>query len=124
MSGFEQNPDFNGNQVSNAVGAVSLGMPSLRVANNPFMTPQEVIKPSQDEWETRGLCREVDREMFFPEKGESTSAAKAVCKLCEFREACLENALENNIQFGIWGGMTEPERRALKRSREQASKIQ
>ena len=52
---------------------------------------------------------------FFPEKGGSTREAKRVCRSCEVRAECLEFALENDERFGIWGGLSERERRRIKR---------
>nr|WP_324613310.1 WhiB family transcriptional regulator [Mycobacteroides chelonae] len=66
-------------------------------------------------WQERGLCKEVDPEIFFPEKGGSTREAKAVCQRCPVRDACLEEALAQDERFGIWGGLSERERRHLKR---------
>jgi WhiB family transcriptional regulator, redox-sensing transcriptional regulator len=66
-------------------------------------------------WQDRALCAQTDPEAFFPEKGGSTREAKKVCRSCEVRAECLEFALENDERFGIWGGMSERERRRLKR---------
>src|SRR5690606_12119263 len=63
----------------------------------------------------RALCAQTDPEAFFPEKGGSTREAKKVCVSCEVRAECLEYALENDERFGIWGGLSEHERRKLKR---------
>ena len=54
-------------------------------------------------------------EAFFPEKGGSTREAKKVCVGCEVRSECLEYALANDERFGIWGGLSERERRKLKK---------
>ena len=54
-------------------------------------------------------------EAFFPEKGGSTREAKRVCLSCEVRAECLEYALGNDERFGIWGGLSERERRKLKK---------
>ncbi|MFE5775168.1 MULTISPECIES: WhiB family transcriptional regulator [Brachybacterium] len=66
-------------------------------------------------WQERALCAQTDPEAFFPEKGGSTREAKKVCVSCEVRAECLEYALENDERFGIWGGLSERERRKLKR---------
>ena len=66
-------------------------------------------------WQDRALCAQTDPEAFFPEKGGSTREAKKVCRGCEVRAECLEYALENDERFGIWGGLSERERRKLKR---------
>ncbi|MDQ2624952.1 MAG: WhiB family transcriptional regulator [Actinomycetota bacterium] len=66
-------------------------------------------------WQERALCAQTDPEAFFPEKGGSTREAKRVCTGCEVRAECLEYALANDERFGIWGGLSERERRKLKR---------
>ena len=66
-------------------------------------------------WQERALCAQTDPEAFFPEKGGSTREAKRVCVSCEVRAECLEYALANDERFGIWGGLSERERRKLKR---------
>jgi WhiB family redox-sensing transcriptional regulator len=59
----------------------------------------------------------VDPDLFFPERGASTREAKEVCKGCVVKTDCLEYALDNGEKFGIWGGMSERERRRLRRAR-------
>jgi WhiB family redox-sensing transcriptional regulator len=67
------------------------------------------------EWQENALCAQTDPEAFFPEKGGSTREAKKVCLSCEVRQECLEYALTNDERFGIWGGLSERERRKLRR---------
>lgn len=66
-------------------------------------------------WQDQALCAQTDPEAFFPEKGGSTREAKRVCRSCEVRTECLDYALENDERFGIWGGLSERERRRIKR---------
>jgi WhiB family transcriptional regulator, redox-sensing transcriptional regulator len=66
-------------------------------------------------WQERALCAQTDPEAFFPEKGGSTREAKKVCLTCDVRSECLEYALANDERFGIWGGLSERERRKLKK---------
>jgi WhiB family redox-sensing transcriptional regulator len=66
-------------------------------------------------WQERALCAQTDPEAFFPEKGGSTREAKRVCLSCDVRGECLEYALAHDERFGIWGGLSERERRRLKR---------
>ena len=68
-------------------------------------------------WQEEANCLGVDPDLFFPERGASTREAKEVCRGCVVREACLEYALTNGEKFGIWGGMSERERRRLRRAR-------
>jgi len=67
------------------------------------------------DWQERALCAQTDPEAFFPEKGGSTREAKKVCTSCEVRVECLEYALANDERFGIWGGLSERERRRVKK---------
>ena len=68
-------------------------------------------------WKSAGSCVGSDPNMFFPERGESTEEAKAVCEGCEIRVQCLEFALANGEKYGIWGGMSERQRRKIRRQR-------
>ena len=68
-------------------------------------------------WQLEANCLGVDPDLFFPERGASTKEAKAVCKGCVVREDCLEFALQNGEKFGIWGGLSERERRRIRRQR-------
>ena len=69
----------------------------------------------EESWQERALCAETDPEAFFPEKGGSTREAKKICTGCEVKAECLEYALSNDERFGIWGGLSERERRKLKK---------
>ena len=69
----------------------------------------------QYDWQERALCAQTDPEAFFPEKGGSTREAKRICASCEVRAECLDYALAFDERFGIWGGLSERERRRLKR---------
>jgi WhiB family transcriptional regulator, redox-sensing transcriptional regulator len=71
--------------------------------------------PEEASWQERSLCAQTDPEAFFPEKGGSTREAKKICTGCEVRSECLEYALAHDERFGIWGGLSERERRRLKR---------
>lgn len=68
-------------------------------------------------WWELSNCLGVDPDLFFPERGASTREAKEVCRGCVVREDCLEYALVNGEKFGIWGGMSERERRRIRRER-------
>jgi WhiB family transcriptional regulator, redox-sensing transcriptional regulator len=64
-------------------------------------------------WRELAACRGADLNLFFPERGESAEAARRVCAACPVREPCLDYAITNRITHGIWGGLSERERRAL-----------
>jgi WhiB family transcriptional regulator, redox-sensing transcriptional regulator len=92
------------------VDPVRLGVPGVR---------QPVVADQQDDnplaWQSDSLCAQTDPEAFFPEKGGSTRDAKKICTSCEVRVHCLEYALKNDERFGIWGGLSERERRKLRK---------
>jgi WhiB family redox-sensing transcriptional regulator len=74
-------------------------------------------------WREQANCRGVDPDLFYPERGASTAEAKAVCRACVVREACLEQALTSPAEtFGIWGGLSERERRRVRRQRALAAR--
>ena len=68
------------------------------------------------DWNTRAACRTVDPDALFVQ-GAEQNRAKQVCRGCQVRTECLADALDNRVEFGVWGGMTERERRALLRRR-------
>lgn len=57
-------------------------------------------------WHADALCAQVDSEIFFPERGESTKAAKKVCARCPVQSACLQHAIDNSETIGVWGGLS------------------
>ena len=75
------------------------------------------LEADAQSWQERALCAETDPEAFFPEKGGSTREAKRVCTGCAVRAECLEFALSNDERFGIWGGLSERERRRVRLQR-------
>ncbi len=79
------------------------------------MTTTTVFRVEPEPWYERAACRGRDADCFFPEKGGSTRAAKRICQTCVVQVECLEYALANDERFGIWGGMSERERRRLKK---------
>jgi WhiB family redox-sensing transcriptional regulator len=68
-------------------------------------------------WQDYANCRGADADLFFPERGASTRKAKAICNACEVKDDCLDFAIVNGEKFGIWGGMSERERRRVRRAR-------
>lgn len=75
------------------------------------------------EWAHRAACLDADPEVFFPEKGRRDAAdeAKAICAECPVAWECLEYALANNEGWGVWGGLSERERRRLRHQRQQGA---
>jgi WhiB family redox-sensing transcriptional regulator len=83
-------------------------------------TPARPPEPTQEHgpdlsWHEGALCAQTDPEAFFPDAGGSTAAAKRVCMSCPVRVQCLNYALENDERFGVWGGLSERERRRIKK---------
>ena len=75
------------------------------------------VRDADRSWQRQANCMGVDPDLFFPERGASTREAKEVCRGCVVREDCLEYALANGEKFGIWGGLSERERRKIRRRR-------
>lgn len=91
------------------------GRPQLSLVPDRMDFDAVAADEDDDQWQERALCAQTDPEAFFPEKGGSTREAKRICLGCEVRDRCLEYALANDERFGIWGGLSERERRRLKR---------
>jgi len=68
------------------------------------------------DWTSRAACRNDAPDSLFVQ-GAAQNRAKSVCLGCPVRTECLADALDNRVEFGVWGGMTERERRALVRRR-------
>jgi WhiB family transcriptional regulator, redox-sensing transcriptional regulator len=84
---------------------------------------QLAVADSRLDWLDLGACRDEDPDLFFPIASAGpgltqVTAAKAVCARCSVRAACLSFALEAGQDHGVWGGTSEDERRALRRSRD------
>ena len=86
-----------------------------RTRSGRSMSLDDLFGAAEQEWQEQALCAQTDPEAFFPEKGGSTRDAKRICQACAVRDECLEYALLNDERFGIWGGLSERERRRLKR---------
>jgi WhiB family redox-sensing transcriptional regulator len=85
--------------------------------SGPAATPSDetsALSRRPSDWQSRALCAQTDPEAFYPEQGGSTRAAKKICLGCEVRAECLEYALVHDERFGVWGGLSDPERQHLK----------
>lgn len=92
----------------------------LSSAENPVGTTavRSVVDHDEPEgWKMRAKCRGSHPSIFFPSDGPGVELAHSVCIGCEVRSECLEYALENRIEHGVWGGASERERRRILRSR-------
>ena len=74
----------------------------------------------ESSWWDYANCLGVDPDLFFPERGASTKEAKEVCRGCVVREDCLEYALVNRVEHGVWGGASERQRRRILKARRQS----
>lgn len=84
-----------------------------RLPSPPRLDTHKTMNPMRDQHFERALCREVDPETFFPTplEIEKTQDALEICSRCEHQLPCLVLALRNRIEYGIWGGYTEAQRR-------------
>lgn len=68
-------------------------------------------------WMSQGKCRNEPPSTFFPSDGVGVEVARRICATCPVQEPCLEYALRNRIDHGVWGGASERERRRIARRR-------
>ena len=96
----------------------SVPVPVQRSASLAVPLQRRPVAPAWDpeDWFAQGSCRSGDPDELFV-TGAAQNAAKALCVTCPVRTECLADALDNRVEFGVWGGMTERERRALLRRR-------
>lgn len=88
---------------------------ALRFLHQPPDAPS--LQPVTAElWMDEALCTQADPDMFFPEgQGASAAEAKRLCALCPVKAECLEFALAHHEAWGVWGGLTDKQRRGLRR---------
>ena len=85
------------------------------------MTAGRVLASQDFEWRDRAACRNSHPELFFPigstgDALQEVEAAKAICRACPVRRECMAFAVETNQDSGVWGGLSEDERRKLRRN--------
>ena len=78
--------------------------------------------PAPAGWRYRAACRGADLEVFFPGRGEPAEPARQICAGCPVRQTCLDYAISHGITHGIWGGLTERDRRPLRVHRTAAAR--
>lgn len=79
------------------------------------------LPPRRAQFEKRGPCVEVPVSVMYPSTRTEAAVAKAICAECPVRQECLDHAVRYREIFGIWGGKTEKERRALRRALRRAA---
>jgi WhiB family redox-sensing transcriptional regulator len=103
-----------------AVTARRNGIPTLAQAVD--LSPETLFAPAEDDWRSSSLCSQLPvaeaDALFFPQRGQSRKAARALCSECPVRGPCLEFALndEDALAHGVWGGTSSRERRKLRRT--------
>lgn len=75
-------------------------------------------------WMQTGKCRDLDPNIFFPSDGVGVEVARAICASCPVKGPCLEYAIKNKIDQGVWGGASERERRRIRAARRKAEKAE
>jgi len=80
-----------------------------------FATTAPVLMLEPPAWTADAVCASTDPELFYPEKGGSTREAKKICAGCPVTAACLQYALDMDERYGVYGGLSERERRRLRR---------
>lgn len=93
-----------------------------RVMKLTFTVNNETEKPlpfddSPTAWMAQGNCRNYPPATFFPSDGVGVDRARNICKGCPVGDTCLEYALEQRIEHGVWGGCSERERRRILKRR-------
>lgn len=113
---YDRHPHTLRGRVTAAGYSATTGLPNHR---EPVEKPQPTglgdvlqIPP----WVDQALCAQTDPDSFFPEKGGSTREAKSVCTNCIVAAECLDYAIDNDERFGIWGGLSERERRRIRKA--------
>jgi WhiB family redox-sensing transcriptional regulator len=81
----------------------------------------EALLTGELAWQDDANCKGANADLFFPERGASTRTAKGICRECQVRVECLEFAITTGEKFGIWGGMSERERRRVRKERQIAA---
>ena len=100
--------------------------PTTELATNEFGRPMElcVVEPDPDSltaWMSEGNCRLYPPAAFFPSDGVGVDRARKICKDCPVVSRCLDYALEERIEHGVWGGCSERERRRILKQRRDAA---
>jgi WhiB family transcriptional regulator, redox-sensing transcriptional regulator len=101
------------------VSSAATGLEPIPAREDRSVTDTVQIRPPGDPdrspgWGDQALCAQSDPEAWFPEPGGSAPLAKAICRICPVQVPCLAYALDHPELRGIWGGLSERERRALR----------
>jgi WhiB family redox-sensing transcriptional regulator len=116
-------PDVSYDTARSGQGARAPGPASCRQLRILEVSPVGPLMSETGSWREQGVCAQTDPEAFFPEKGGSVRDAKRVCRDCTVTVECLQEALDNREPFGVWGGLSERERRSLLREGVSAQQV-
>lgn len=88
---------------------------TIGLAYDDYRSRPPMLQITPEEWTKDGACLQTKPDEFFPDKGDQRGAARAktVCRGCDVRDQCLAYALRNHERWGVWGGLSERERRKL-----------
>lgn len=111
---YERDPHTIRQRLTNSGFSAVTGEPNHR--EHTPITALALVRMEDQPWAGDALCAQTDPEAFYPEKGESTREAKAVCASCLVQAECLDYALDHDERFGVWGGLSERERRRIKKA--------
>lgn len=100
---------------------VPLSRLGIRVVGSSFASTELTSADTDGDWRGRALCAQADPEAFFPTLGDSAQPARRICAGCPVRQECLDFALAQNEEFGVWGGMSTRERQRLRRLRQKGA---
>ena len=84
---------------------------------------QQSASRMSESWREKANCAGADAKLFFPDKRTSTKEARQLCRECSVLDQCREYALANCITHGIWGGLSERQRRMVRKERKQTELI-
>lgn len=84
---------------------------------------QMEVRDADPDWREYANCKGIDASVFFLDWGSTTDQAKSICATCPVQVECLEYAVMTNQNYGVWGGLTEPERRKIRHERRRAGVI-
>lgn len=98
-----------------------MGEAGRRLEYYPQEEGEALLSNFDFSWQDEARCKGRSSTVFYPQRGVPTASARALCKECPVKRECLEYALAADERFGIWGGLSERERRKLQRERKRAA---
>jgi WhiB family redox-sensing transcriptional regulator len=109
--------DLSSGLVCNIANGTRWGKVVVGKEHGPYGETSPKIIFNLEDWTIHAACPSFDPVIFFPERGQSTTPAKQICVDCPVSKECLDYALKNHQYYGIWGGLTEGERKQIKKAK-------